>query len=201
MDKNMKLAKEAMKQRIREAMYKSVKDIDNSAEKFLGRKPKTLKSRINQIYRIVHKYGLDSKLYSDEAWQAIDDYHSVISSLGCDVDIFPCANLNRFDSDITSDGGYTDYDPQDHMPRSKQYKIVITFEDGMKAEGYIKCMAAGTVSDPFSKYDTCMVLWPKQGRGLSDDLATNESRKIKLTVEQLERVINESVKQTIKRIK
>lgn len=46
------------------------------------------------------------------------------------------------------------------MPRSKEYKVRITFEDGDVIGGYMKFMAAGSVKDPFDRYDTCMVLWP-----------------------------------------
>ena len=164
--------KEEMKERIRarmvnEAMPKSPSSVDGEFDKFIGRRPKTIKSRINQIYKLVKKYGIDSRKYHDEAWQAIDDYHNVISSLGCDVELKPCADLVHADS-IYSDGGYCDYDEYDHMPRSKQYAIKITFDDGMVISGYIKCMAAGTVKDPFSSYDTCIVLWPKSSNVLSE---------------------------------
>jgi hypothetical protein len=81
--------------------------------------------------------------------------------------------MNHVDS-LASDGGYTDYDEYDHMPRSKQYAIKITFDDSMEIGGYIKCMAAGRVDDPFSAYDTCMILWPKSNRVL-ENREINES--------------------------
>jgi hypothetical protein len=166
----------------------------------MGRKPKTMKARINQIYRIVKKYGIDSRLYSDEHWQAIEDYYKAISSLGCEVEMKPCGDIRHIDS-IESDGGYCDY-AEDGMPRSKQYAVKIMYDDGMNVDGYIKCMAAGTVSDPFSKYDTCIVLWPKNNK----ELAT-ESMKMKkfthngkveeavyrLTEDELHQLVSEAV--------
>ena len=159
--------KERLKERINESMPKNLSRHDE-VDKFMGRKPKSIKARINQIYRIVKKYGIDSKVYHDENWQAISDYYRAISSLGCEVEMKPCGHLENADS-IESDGGYCDYDQYDGMPRSKQYAIKIMFEDGMNIDGYIKCMAAGTVSNPFSSYDTCIVLWPKNSRTLKGE--------------------------------
>lgn len=183
--------KEELKARIKNAVNESMpKNImkHDEIDKFMGRRPKTMKARINQIYKIVKKYGIDSKVYNDDVWQAISDYHKAISSLGCEVNMKPCADLANRES-ISSDGGYTDYDKNDHMARSKQYAVDITFEDGMKISGYIKCMAAGTMEDPFSLYDTCIVLWPKNNRVLEDKEMKGQ---IKLTEAELKQVVKEA---------
>ena len=183
--------KEELKKRLRDKVNESrPKNLANTedVEKFIGRRPKTIKARINQIYRIVKKYGIDSRKYHDEAWQAIDDYYRAITSLGCEVELKPCGHLNNADS-MESDGGYCDYDPYDHMPRSKQYAIKIMFDDGMNIEGYIKCMAAGTVEDPFASYDTCMVLWPKQNKVLE---TKNMNKQMRLTEAELKQVVKEA---------
>lgn len=188
--------KEELKKRLRDKINESrPKNLANTVDvdKFMGRRPKTVKARINQIYRIVKKYGIDSRKYHDEAWQAIDDYYRAITSLGCEVELKPCGHLNNADS-MESDGGYCDYDPYDHMPRSKQYAIRIMFEDGMTIDGYIKCMAAGTVSDPFASYDTCMVLWPKQNNVLENK---NMSKQMRLTEAELKQVVKEAAMQII----
>lgn len=184
--------KEDMKRRIAEMVNESrpknlanVDDID----KFIGRRPTTMKARINQIYRIVKKYGIDSRLYSDGHWQAIEDYYRAITSLGYDVELKPCADVRHADS-LESDGGYTDYDENDHMPRSKQYYIKITSDDGMAIDGYIKCMAAGTVEDPFSRYDTCMVLWPKNNRNLGENKEMKQQMVV--TEGELKEIIKEA---------
>ena len=183
--------KEELKKRLRDKINESrPKNLANTedVEKFMGRRPKTIKARINQIYRIVKKYGIDSRKYHDESWQAIDDYYRAITSLGCEVELKPCGHLNNADS-MESDGGYCDYDPYDHMPRSKQYAIRIMFEDGMAIDGYIKCMAAGTVSNPFASYDTCMVLWPKSNKVLE---TKNMSKQMRLTEAELKQVVKEA---------
>ena len=190
--------KEDMKRRIREmvneARPKNLANVDD-IEKFIGRSPKSIKTRINRIYRIVKKYGIDSRLYSDEHWQAIDDYKEAISSLGGDVTIYPCAELNKPEWDLQGDGGYCDYDENDHMPRSKQYRVIVEYDDGMKVDGYIKCMAAGTMEDPFARYDTCIVLWPKNNRTLGEN--KNMKKRIRLTESDLHRIVKESVQRIL----
>jgi hypothetical protein len=179
--------KRELRSMLSESMPKNLANHDE-VDKFMGRRPKTMKARINQIYRIVKKYGIDSKLYNDENWQAIDDYYRAISSLGCEIEMKPCGDVRNIDS-MESDGGYCDYG-EDGMPHSKQYAIKIMFEDGMSIDGYIKCMAAGTVSDPFSKYDTCIVLWPKNNRVLESKNIMD--KQIKLTEAELKQVIKEA---------
>jgi hypothetical protein len=186
--------KERLKAKINESMPKNLSRHDE-VDKFMGRKPKSIKARINQIYRIVKKYGIDSKVYHDENWQAISDYYRAISSLGCEVEMKPCGHISNIDS-MQSDGGYCDY-AEDGMPRSKQYAIKIMFEDGMNIDGYIKCMAAGTVEDPFSRYDTCIVLWPKSNR-MIEDKEKNMKGQIKLTEQELKQVVKEAAMNLIK---
>jgi hypothetical protein len=175
--------------RLNESMPKSL-DRHDEVDKFMGRKPKTMKARINQIYRIVKKYGIDSRLYTDEHWQAIKDYYKAITSLGCEVEMKPCSDIRHIDS-LESDGGYCDYG-EDGMPRSKQYAIRIMYDDGMNIDGYIKCMSAGTVSDPFLRYDTCIMLWPKNNRELA--MENRKMEKVyRLSESELKQLVSESV--------
>lgn len=189
--------KRRLKAQITESMPKNLANHDE-VDKFMGRRPKTMKARINQIYRIVKKYGIDSKVYHDDYWQAKDDYYRAITSLGCDFEMRPCGDSNRLNDwdDITSDGGYTDYG-EDGMPRSKQYAVKIMYDDGMNIGGYIKFMAAGRVDDPFSAYDTCMILWPKNNRELSFE-NRNMNKELKLTESELKQVIKEAAMKLIK---
>ena len=57
--------KSRLKTKINESMPKNLANHDE-VDKFIGRRPKTMKARINQIYRIVKKYGIDSKVYHDK---------------------------------------------------------------------------------------------------------------------------------------
>ena len=181
--------KRRLRDKINESMPKNPMNVDDGGfDKFMGRRPKTIKARINQIYKIVKKYGIDSRVYHDEHWQAIEDYYRAITSLGCEVEMKPCGHIQNADS-LESDGGYCDY-AEDGMPRSKQYAIKIVFDDGMSVDGYIKCMAAGSVQDPFDAYDTCMVLWPKSNRVLEGK--EYMSKQIRLTEAELKEVVKEA---------
>lgn len=150
----------------------------------LGRKPNGVKPRINQIYKLVSMYGLDSRKYHDDHWQALVDYDKVISSLGCEFTYW------------CEDGGYTDRDPSDGMPRSKVYNIRITYPDGMMIEGYIKMMAAGSVEDPFDAYDTCIIMWPKPHMAISE----GKTKKIRITESDLQKIIKESVMKVLNEV-
>lgn len=165
---------------IKEAHYRNVSD---EIEPFTGRRPKSIKARINQIYKLVNKYGLSSRKYHDEHWQAMDDYDKVITAMGCEFTYW-CEN-----------GGYTDYDKHTNMPMSKLYNIRISYDDGMEIEGYVKMMAAGSMEDPFDSYDTCMVLWPKQ-RIKENKL--DHIMKYRLTESNLRGIIREAVKNALK---
>ena len=188
--------KEELKNRLRaklisESMPKNLAKHDE-VDKLMGRRPKTMKARINQVYRIVKRYGIDSKVYHDDHWQAISDYYRAISSLGCEIEMKPCGHIENIDS-MGSDGGYCDYG-DDGMPRSKQYAVKIMYDDGMNIDGYIKCMACGTMEDPFSRYDTCIVLWPKNNRMLE----SRDFDGLELTEGELKEVIRDATMSLIR---
>ena len=107
---------------------------------------KICNKHIDNIYRAIRSSGIGNKVYHDDYWSAKDDYDSIITRLGGEFD-YRCKN-----------GGYTDYDKDDHMPRSKKYDVRITFDDGSDIRGYMKFMASGSVDDPFSAYDTMIEL-------------------------------------------
>lgn len=178
-----KLVNEAIRnvldKHINESMPKNAQKA-SQIDKLMGRRPTTIKSRINQIYRLVQKYGLNKK-YSDEHWQALKDYAKVIGSYADGFDYW-CEN-----------GGYCDYDREDNMPRSKQWNIRISFDDGMEIEGYIKAMAAGTMADPFSSYDTTMVLWPKERIKLE-----GKENMITISEEQIGLIVKNAIKELTK---
>ena len=193
MQRNLYLVNFTLKEELKKSLRKKITEGSRSssiADMIMvpkGRKPMSLKSRINKIYKVVNDvYKLGGKVWHDDHWQGLKDYYEVITSLGCDMEAKPCADLHNSDS-IGSDGGYTDYG-EDHMPRSKQYAVKITFEDGMAIEGYIKFMAAGTIQDPFSKYDSCMILWPKNEKKLRNKRG---SKIIGVTESQASRIFRD----------
>ena len=120
--------------------------------------PKTIKARINQLYKAVGKFVKNR--YSDEAWGALQDYKAAAESVGGELTCW------------VENGGYTDY-ADDNMPRSKKYEVEVNYPDGVSLSGYIKFMAAGTMDNPFSSYDSCMVVWRKN-TALNEELDKKE---------------------------
>lgn len=127
--------------------------------------PKTVKSRINQLYKATEHFVKNS--YTDENWEALRDYDKAVESVGAEMSCW------------CKDGGYCDKDEQG-MPHSKQYEIEIEYPDGVVLSGYIKMMAAGTTDDLFSRYDTCMIVWKSTNREemLNEELTKTEVDKI-----------------------
>lgn len=96
----------------------------------------------NKIYKAVEK--LTSKLYSDEHWQGVSDVKEAITKLGFEVNI------------SVKDGGYRT--SKDGNSNWKEYDLEIIF-DNITLHGTLNCSAAGSVKDPFDRYDMSLVLW------------------------------------------
>lgn len=45
------------------------------------------------------------------------------------------------------------------FPNYKEYKFEIELIDGIKINGSLKCHSAGTIEDPFEKYDITVTFW------------------------------------------
>lgn len=99
----------------------------------------------NKIYKETQK--LTSKLYSDDYWKGVDDIRKALSSVQeiIDVSVFPI------------DGGYKT--SKDGTSQWKEYKVELETQEGIKLEGTLSCHAAGSVADPFDKYDMSLVMW------------------------------------------
>lgn len=106
-----------------------------------GRRATRLKTRIGRIFRLVRKYRIDLRTYTDRNWKALDDYRSVISSLGGDMTCWPDEAVSGENTCV--------------------FGVSVEYDDGMKITGYIKMIGSGPDEDPFSSYTTCIVLWPK----------------------------------------
>lgn len=101
------------------------------------------RTMMNRIYKVTQ--NLTSHLYSDEHWQGIDDMYDAIASVGVNnINIYP------------DNGGYRT--SNDGLSQWKQYNVEIEY-DGVIINGELNCHAAGTVEDPFSRYDMTLVMW------------------------------------------
>lgn len=103
----------------------------------------TKKRLINTIYKVTHK--ITGQLYTDDYWQGVKNVEEAIASLGItNYNIYP------------ENGGYRK--SQDGLSHWKEYKVEIEY-GGVTVNGTLNCHVAGTVEDPFSRYDMSLVLW------------------------------------------
>ena len=104
------------------------------------------KKYINKLYKGVQ--DLTSHIYKDDNWssamKAFDIINNIIGSDG-ELNVW-CEN-----------GGY--WKGAGEFPNYKEYKFEIELIDGIKINGSLKCHSAGTVEDPFEKYDVTVTFW------------------------------------------
>ena len=104
---------------------------------------KTRKAALGKIYRTIAP--LTGKLYYDTYWKGVND---IIDALLTEVDEVTtwCEN-----------GGYR---KNSEGKKWKEYRMEI--ECGKhKFEAVLNCYAAGSVEDPFSRYDMTIIIWWK----------------------------------------
>lgn len=104
------------------------------------------KKVINMLYKKTSH--LTSDIYSDDDWHSLHNLTDYIVDLigsNGDVSIW-CEN-----------GGY--WKPLGEFPNYKEYMLKIKMLSGVEINGSIKCHAAGTIKDTFSRYDITMTLY------------------------------------------
>jgi hypothetical protein len=101
---------------------------------------------INKIHKFTHQ--ATSKMYKDEFWEGVDmTLEAINNAIGEDGDV-----------EVTvKNGGYADR--IDVFPNYKQYNICITLNCGVIINGVLKCHAAGTIENPFERYDITVNFW------------------------------------------
>ena len=102
----------------------------------------TKKGLSNAIYKIISP--MTSRLYRDNDWSNVWKLVDAIKEMGCEVS---CG---------TKDGGYRE--SKDGLNQWKEYTLDID-HNGIHLDGTLTCCAAGTVEDPFDRYDIAAVLW------------------------------------------
>ena len=102
----------------------------------------TKRRLMNVVYKATQQ--LTSRLYNDEHWQGVNDIRNVLGELGIDADIYPI------------DGGYRQNSAGDAF--WKEYQVQLQYE-GVVINGILNCHAAGSVDDPFDRYDMTLQLW------------------------------------------
>lgn len=99
---------------------------------------------IKKIYDLTK--GFTSRLYNDDYWKGVDDIRKAISSIS-DIKETLIYPIN---------GGYRT--SKDGMSQWKEYEVELTGEDFV-IKGTLNCHAAGSVDDPFDKYDMSLVIY------------------------------------------
>ena len=136
---------------------------------------KLLNQTIKKIYRY---FGSAWKgVYSDRGWQHVSAAADGIQR-----------NIPEVDDVILGAGEYRNYFSDTNEPPYRDYKLLIETQNGI-IHGYIRCCSAGSVDDPFSRYDMVISLWKDMG-----DASLNE------TNDSLKKLISESVWKVLKRL-
>lgn len=102
----------------------------------------TKRRLINVVYKATQQ--LTSRLYNDDHWQGVNDVRDALGKLGIESDIYPI------------DGGYRQNKDGDAF--WKEYQVQFQY-GGVVVNGILNCHAAGSVEDPFDRYDMTLQLW------------------------------------------
>lgn len=102
---------------------------------------------INLLYKTIERSGLTSQLFNDDYWLGKDKICELIENIDGVTDF-----------KITVDnGGYRQN--KDGDAHWKEYKLLIEFENLIVINGILNCHGAGTIEDPFSRYDITVSFW------------------------------------------
>lgn len=144
-DKNMNENKKQIKlteSEFKHIVSESVKSVINEISKS-GLKKKW----INKIYKVITP--LTSSIYRDEAWQNAKYVLNAIENV---------VNKNAEMNVWCENGGY--WKQIHEFPNYKEYKFSIYFSEyDFEINGSLKCHSAGTLEDPFERYDITVTMW------------------------------------------
>ena len=104
------------------------------------------KQYINKIHKLTK--DITSHLYKDENWEAVNQVFDIIENI-----IGHNGELNVW----CENGGY--WKRAGEFPNYKEYKFNIQLTNGNEINGSLKCHTAGTIEDPFDRYDVTINMW------------------------------------------
>ena len=104
---------------------------------------KTRKRALAKLYYATRK--LTAKSYFDTYWKGVNDIIDALLAEGCEVTTW-CEN-----------GGYR---RNSEGTQWKEYKMEIVCGK-YEFEAVLNCHAAGSVEDPFDRYDMTLIIWWK----------------------------------------
>lgn len=100
----------------------------------------------NKIYKAIEP--ITKGFFRDENWEGVRNVRDAIKNAVPDCEV----------SLSVIDGGYGNHN-EVGMPTSKTYQISIETPMGFSLNGTIVCSGAGTVDDPFDKYDITVMIY------------------------------------------
>ena len=99
----------------------------------------------NKIYRALDKSNLTKGFFNDDSWQGVKSIVNLLSSIDGVIDV-SCGSKN---------GGYRE---NKEGTKWKEYELQVDTVQG-PIFGNLNAHAAGSVEDPFSRYDITVTLW------------------------------------------
>lgn len=107
---------------------------------------------IRRIYKTTQP--VTSRIYKDDHWQGVSDICSAIEGAGFDVEVTVRNGgyRNSLGGDTLHAGGHD-------VSYWKEYLLTVTSPEGVSVDGTLNCHAAGSVDDPFDRYDMSLVLY------------------------------------------
>ena len=137
MNESIKLTENEFYNLIKESVTSVISEINNNQFK---------KKIINKIYKATQ--DITSHIYGDDDWRNVSNTLKVIENT--------IANDGEM-SVWVEDGGYQK--SLGEYPNYKEYKFKIDLYQGGEINGSLKCHAAGSMNDPFDKYDITITLY------------------------------------------
>lgn len=137
MNESIKLTENEFYNLIKESVNDVINEINNSQIK---------KKIINKIYKATK--DITSHIYKDDDWRTVSNAFNVIENT--------IANDGEINIWVEG-GGYQK--GLGEFPNYKEYKFKIELYEGGEINGSLKCHAAGSMNDPFDRYDITITLY------------------------------------------
>lgn len=137
MKKIVKLTESDLHKVIKESVKKTINELNNSQLK---------KKYINKIYKYID--DLTSHIYRDDDWRNVSlVFERIYDAIGNDGEL----------KTWVEDGGY--WKQLGEFPNYKEYKFLVSLTNGVEINGSLKCHTAGSMEDPFDRYDITVTMW------------------------------------------